>query len=172
MQTTRDDFNATQSQLWDQQSGVGIEPLIFELETEEPNPLAITAITVVITTVVCPHALMSLTHWISSHKDVSWLRQRMLFPFSGGSGGTPPSGCNISLNSSSHTNHSTHFFISRSIFRIQPQVANETSKLASKCLWSCSVFLESILKISTILGSNGRKTAKFGRISDFRLKSC
>ena len=31
-----------QSQLWDRQSGVRIEPLIFELETEEPNPLAIT----------------------------------------------------------------------------------------------------------------------------------
>ena len=43
VQTTRDDIYAMQSQLWDRQSGVGIEPLTFELETEEPNPLAITA---------------------------------------------------------------------------------------------------------------------------------
>ena len=43
MQTTRDDVYAMQSQLGDRQSGVGIEPLIFELETEEANPLAIMA---------------------------------------------------------------------------------------------------------------------------------
>ena len=42
MQTTRDDIYAMQSQLQDRQSGVGIEPLTFELETEKPNPLAIT----------------------------------------------------------------------------------------------------------------------------------
>ena len=42
VQTTRDNIYATQSQLRDRQSGVGIEPLTFELETEEPNPLAIT----------------------------------------------------------------------------------------------------------------------------------
>ena len=44
VQTTRDDVYAMQSQLRDRQSRVGIEPLAFELETEEPiNPLAITA---------------------------------------------------------------------------------------------------------------------------------
>ena len=37
VQTTRDDIYAMQSQLWDRQSGVGIEPLTFELETEEPK---------------------------------------------------------------------------------------------------------------------------------------
>ena len=43
VQTTRDDIYAMQSQLWDRQSEVGIEPLTFELDVEEPNPLAITA---------------------------------------------------------------------------------------------------------------------------------
>ena len=35
VQTTRDDIYAMQSQLRDRQSGVGIEPLALELETEE-----------------------------------------------------------------------------------------------------------------------------------------
>ena len=39
----RDDIYAMQSQLRDRQSGIGVEPLTFELGTEEPNPLAITA---------------------------------------------------------------------------------------------------------------------------------
>ena len=40
VQTTWDDIYAI---LRDRQSGGGVEPLTFELETEEPNPLAITA---------------------------------------------------------------------------------------------------------------------------------
>ena len=43
IKTTRDDIYEMQSQLRDRQSGVGIGPLTFELETEKPNPLAITA---------------------------------------------------------------------------------------------------------------------------------
>ena len=40
VQTTRYDIHSMESQLWDRQSGVGIEPFTFELETGEPNPLA------------------------------------------------------------------------------------------------------------------------------------
>ena len=43
MQTTPYDIYAMQSQLQNRESGVGNEHFTFEMETDEPNPLAITA---------------------------------------------------------------------------------------------------------------------------------